>query len=281
MCKWIPYQSYLFICWETTFLFHQWLLVKYFLKTTFSGRRFTALVLKVFVNLAKETQIRLIWHELPGNTLQDFALPAFLLNCLGLWTFVFRNQSCLSYCWIVHESNVLLTAASEVSDNSPCSSLSQISILCVPTSHPSLFSPLKMGQTLHLTSQRLRRECETALEFEKNCKRETFFSCMKPTFLHKTGEFKDLWRHFLWSINPLVPAQCTEQTRQTLLLWLRWYSTGYSQVSPKLSWDEDDIYYSLLAALWARQAGGATGAQTAITKVSRGHASCARTHAAL
>lgn len=117
------------------------------------------------------------------------------------------------------------------------------------------------------------------LEFETNCIwRETFFTCMKPTFLHKTEEFKDLWRHFFWSINPLVPAQCTEQTGQTRLPWLRWQSRVYSQVSPKLGWDEDDINYCLLPALWARQTGVITGAQTVITKVSSGHTSCTCTH---
>lgn len=249
----------------------------------FPGRRFTALVLRVFVSLAKETQIRLLWHELPGNTLQNFALPAFLLNCLGLWTFVYRNQSCLSYCLNKSINQIfLLTAASEVSNNSPCSSFPDFySVCCRLPPQPSF--PLKMGQTLHSTSQRLRRKCEITLEFEKSCIwRETFFSCMKPNFIHKTEEFEDLMETFplkhqstcpcsVHRINWANTSAVAEVVQQRLQpsqpqTWLRW---------------RQHLVLSAHSTLSKRQTGDITGVQRVITKVSSGHTSCIRTHTAI
>lgn len=144
---------------------------------------------------------------------------------------------------------------------------------------PQPFSPLKMGRTLHLTSQRLRRECETKLK-----KQIVFGGKLSPvawnspfcTKLKNLNTYGDISSEASIHLSLL-----SAQTGQTLLLWLRWYSRGYSQASPKLGWDEDDIYCCLLPAPWARQTGDITGLQRAITKVPSGHTSCICMHAAI
>lgn len=96
--KRIPYQPYSFISWEPTFLVSPRTSCKVHSQEYISREEIYCPCVEG-VSLAKEREVRLIWHELSGSTFQDFTLPTFLLNCLGLWSFVYRNQSCVSSCF--------------------------------------------------------------------------------------------------------------------------------------------------------------------------------------
>lgn len=151
-------------------------------------------------------EVRLIWCKVFWQHLAGFCLAKLPLNCLGLWSFVFINQSNLFYCFPQSmDQTWLLAAASEVSNDLPWSNLPQISTLWGATCHVSLVLPWKMERTLNPSKVRKKRHENNTCLSKKKVSRD-FLQLHPSSHLHTEN----------WGAERLMqlcagsaPAQCT------------------------------------------------------------------------
>lgn len=175
-------------------------------------------------------EVRLIWCKVFWQHLAGFCLAKLPLNCLGLWSFVFINQSNLFYCfhspWIKpgfwqQPLKCQMTCHGQIFPRSLlCEVLRAMSALYSPERWRGHSTPPKLG----------RRDMRIIPACQKKKYQETFSNCTHlPTFIQKTGELKDSCSSVL--VLPQLSARCVLQQK--------WYRRGYSKVGPKLGSDED------------------------------------------